>query len=186
MNRLSAIRSFGNPGYSPAKRVRIQNNKWYLVTFQNTESDPRTDYHGLAEGEYTQLLPGKDAREARDSHLNHCNHIADYPGPVFAVWTSAFGYAERLKGYYRTESAAGAAIQSFQAEGEQYKEACLAEAEQYDSYTPERVRGRMRGTAFVDDQDWVAAQVEQYRQIAERCRSSAQNYTSTARIERLR
>jgi len=37
-------------------------------------------------------LPGNAARERRDARLNHCNAIAEYSGPVFAVLTSSYGH----------------------------------------------------------------------------------------------
>src|SRR5258708_27774035 len=58
---------------------------------QNIETEPRADYVGLAEGEYVELLPGDAARERRDARLNHCNAIAEYDGPVFAVMTTQYG-----------------------------------------------------------------------------------------------
>jgi len=61
------------------------------VTFQNVETAPRTDYVGLGEGEYIQLLPGAKAREARDARLNHCNKIEQWDGPVFALCTTSYG-----------------------------------------------------------------------------------------------
>jgi len=91
MNHLTAIRNFANPGYTPTKgKIRIFDNRWYLCVFQNTEHDIGGGYY-LAEGEYTQVLPGKKARDARDSRLNHLNAIKEYDGPVWQL-TSIEGY----------------------------------------------------------------------------------------------
>ena len=84
MDALTAVRSFGNPGYTPV-RSRVYATRWYHCTFQNVERDPRCDYVGLAEGEYTKLLSGAAARRARDSRLNHLNAMVEYKGPVWSV-----------------------------------------------------------------------------------------------------
>ena len=84
MNRLTAIRSFGNPGYTPAKKVRLFNDRYYMLTMQNTETD-QGDGHYLVEGTYTIILPGDKARGERDSHLNHCNGITEYTGPIWQL-----------------------------------------------------------------------------------------------------
>lgn len=84
MNRLTAIRSFGNSRYSPAKRTRVYDNRWYLVTLQNYSRD-QGDGMYLEEGESVELMPGKKAREYRESRLNRCNRIVDYNGDVFRV-----------------------------------------------------------------------------------------------------
>lgn len=76
------VRAFGAPSYTPARRVRVYRDRWYLATMQNVERDPRIDYVGLAEGEYTELVSGTEARERRDSRLNHLNHLVEYRGPV--------------------------------------------------------------------------------------------------------
>ena len=85
MNGLTALRSYGKPGCCPAKGVRIFNDCFYVVRFQNVETDSNPYYVGLAEGEYTELLPGFDARAARDRQLNHCNGITKWDGPVWRV-----------------------------------------------------------------------------------------------------
>jgi hypothetical protein len=59
---------------------------------QNVETDPMTDYVGLAEGEYTVLLPGNQARARRDSKLNHCNNVQEYRGPVYRIDVFKFGH----------------------------------------------------------------------------------------------
>ena len=84
MNHLDAIRNFGNSGYTPTKGIRILNTKWYLCTFQNTEHDQGGGYY-LAEGEYARILPGKEARQARDARLNHLNAIHEYSGEIWKV-----------------------------------------------------------------------------------------------------
>ena len=85
MNKLTAMRTFGKPGFTPVRSFRIYANKWYLCTFQNVERDPRCDYVGLGEGEYTEVLPGKLARRARDASLNHLNGITLWQGEVWSV-----------------------------------------------------------------------------------------------------
>lgn len=82
MNRLTAYRTFGKPGYTPTKHVRIFQDRFYLVTMQNTEHDQGDGYY-LAEGEYTELLHGVEAKRRRDAHLNHCNNIQEYHGPIW-------------------------------------------------------------------------------------------------------
>jgi hypothetical protein len=112
LDTLTAIRSFARPGYCPAKRVRIYNQKWYLVTMQNVETDPRSDYVGLAEGQYVELMPGARARAARDAHLNHCNNIVEYRGPVYALFATRYGDWETEPIYCQTytEAEGNAAI----------------------------------------------------------------------------
>lgn len=90
MNHLTAIRTFAAPGFTPTKGTRIFANRWYRVTMQNTERD-MGDGHYLAEGEYTELLPGNKARERRDARLNHCNRIEEWTGPVYALYTTHYG-----------------------------------------------------------------------------------------------
>ena len=104
MNHLSAIRTFGKPGYTPAKHTRIYDNRWYLCTFQNVETDSRFDYVGLGKGEYQELLPGLAAIQARDAHLNHLNALREWTGPVFRL---AFIYYTKPDiHYYPTREAA--------------------------------------------------------------------------------
>jgi len=83
MDRVTAYRTFGDPSYSPTRRTRIRNDRFYLVTLQNVETDARTDYVGLGEGTYTELVGGAKAREYRDARLNHCNRVEEYAGPVW-------------------------------------------------------------------------------------------------------
>jgi len=86
VDRLTAYRTFGNPGYSPVRgKVRIYSNRWYFCTFQNVEHNPLIDYIGLAQGEYTELLPGEQARGERDSRLNHLNSMREHRGEVWQV-----------------------------------------------------------------------------------------------------
>ena len=91
MNRTTALRAYGKPSYCPAKGIRIRNDSYYLVRMQNVESDSNTDYHGLADGEYTELVTGKEARSRRDSRLNHCNAITVHRTPVYRVVETQFG-----------------------------------------------------------------------------------------------
>ena len=90
MDTLTAVRSFGRPGYSPAKRTRIYANRLYLVTMQNTETD-QGDGHYLVEGEYVELVTGDEARRRRDAQLNHCNAVQEYHGPAYAVYHRPYG-----------------------------------------------------------------------------------------------
>ena len=82
MNKLTAYRTFGKPGYTPTKHIRIYKDRFYRVTMQNTERDQGDGYY-LADGEYTELLDGVEAKRRRDAHLNHCNNIQEYHGPVW-------------------------------------------------------------------------------------------------------
>jgi hypothetical protein len=91
MNTVTAIRTFAQPGFSPAKRTKIYAGRYYVVTMQNVERNPMFDYVGLGDGEYTQLVTGTEARNRRDARLNHCNRIQEWNGPVFAVLTSQYG-----------------------------------------------------------------------------------------------
>ena len=84
VNRLTAYRSFGNPGFTPTRSFRIYSKRWYICTFQNTEHDIGGG-HYLAEGEYSELLPGIEARRARDSQLNHLNAIREHKGSIWSV-----------------------------------------------------------------------------------------------------
>jgi len=99
VNKLTAIRSFANPGFTPVK-LRIYNNRWYLFTFQNIRTD-QGGGHYLAEGEHTILLPGREARRARDRHLNHLNAIREHRGEVWEVTSR-----DRLITYHASETAA--------------------------------------------------------------------------------
>ena len=92
MNTLTALRTFGKSSLTPAKGTRILDSKYYLVTMQNTERDMGGIY--LADGEYRELLTGHAARQRRDARLNHCNHITEWTGPVFAVLTSRYGFLD--------------------------------------------------------------------------------------------
>jgi len=95
MNHQDAIRNLGNPGYTPTKgTIRILNTKYYLCTFQNTETD-QGGGHYLAQGEYTRILPGRQARHARDARLNHLNAIREYQGEIWQV-TGINGYQATL------------------------------------------------------------------------------------------
>lgn len=84
MDKLNAYRTFRKSSYTPVDK-RIYKDRWYLCTFQNIERDGLTDYIGLGEGEYQELLPGDKAREARDARLNHLNAIREWNGQVWKV-----------------------------------------------------------------------------------------------------
>lgn len=115
MDALTAYRSFAKPGYSPARgKIRIYKDRWYLCTFQNTEHDQGGGYY-LAEGEYTELLPGGRARKARDARLNHLNAIEEHAGEVWevvevqrcsrSVWVVSEEAAARVADSIRAENA---------------------------------------------------------------------------------
>ena len=156
MNALTAARTFARPGLCPAKAVRIFNDRWYAVRFQNVETDPRCDYVGLADGEYTELLPGIEARRARDSRLNHCNDIAEWTGPVFRVDLSAFG---RPLGsgprWYVSPAGADKAVEAHLARRAEHIAAGLKEADRHFTQTIESLKASARrsgiGIACLDD-----------------------------------
>ena len=131
MNKLSAIRTFQNPGFSPVRgkgrgKLRIFDNRFYMVTFQNMEVDTGRDYIGLADGEYTELLPGRQAREAREAHLNHCNAIVEYTGPVYSVILAPHGYPQTYV-YAGSEAAADNLIYKMWAEETAWLASCQRE-----------------------------------------------------------
>ena len=130
MTGTTAIRSFGRSGYCPVKRTRIFANRWYLVTFQNIERDGLTDYIGLGEGEYTVLLPGDQARKARDAHLNHCNRIQDYDGPVFRCDSSVYGGNEQIT-FHTSEEGAATKREEIKAAWEKWLADCRKEADRH-------------------------------------------------------
>lgn len=132
---VNIYRQFGNPGYTPAKRTRIENKKWYLVTLQNVETNPLCDYVGLADGQYTELLPGHKAREKREARLNHCNAIQEYKGPVYQLQAIQHGRASYYPEWATSEAAAAKAAAKLEAEYQEFreelqKELTKAEAEQ--------------------------------------------------------
>lgn len=113
MDALTAIRSFGIPSFSPAKRVRIFNKRWYLLEMQNVETDPRCDYMGLAEGTYVLLLPGSKAREQRDCKLNHCNAIVEWKGQVWTVSEQPYACGQWQTSWYADEKEARQEVEKF-------------------------------------------------------------------------
>jgi len=135
MNRLDAIRTFAQPGYCPAKQLRIHKDRYYLVKMQNVETDPRVDYVGLGVGEYLELLPGSAARERRDARLNHCNAIAEYDGPVFAVLTTQYGNwnPERKPHYSPSKEDVEAYIKAQRDAHDKWLDDCEKELAQYEA-----------------------------------------------------
>jgi hypothetical protein len=127
MDRLTAIRTFGSSSFTPAKRTKIFADRWYLVTFQNVETDPMIDYVGLGEGEYSQLLPGNKARESRDAKLNHCNAIVEYTGPVYAAYTTSYGTMREAPMYFGDVDALHTHIASRKAEHDKWISDCQQE-----------------------------------------------------------
>ena len=196
MNRLTAYRTFGMASYTPAKGVRLMDSKWYVVRFQNVERDPRTDYIGLAEGEYTELLRGSAARRARDAHLNHCNGIAEHKGPVYqlAVWELGNGpRPAKMYGipqYYNSEGEARTGATRFEREGVGYIAKCLEQAAKYEAYNPEKfirdAKATGVGIALVDDSQAIAEAVEMHHKWGRGSRAAAFKYTSSWEIRRVR
>ena len=108
MAALTSLRTFRNPGSSPVQGTRIYNRRWYLCTFQNTKYTIGGGRY-LAEGEYTKILPGKEARKARDASLNHLNALEEYTGSVWQVLSwDYFAEMPRVVGYFGTEEEAQA------------------------------------------------------------------------------
>ena len=107
MNRTTLLRTFASPAYRPrAARVRIYSDRWYIVTMQNVERG--MDYLGLGEGEYTELVPGADARDRRDARLNHCNRVTEHLGPVYRAAFNPYATNTERVTYHATEAAARA------------------------------------------------------------------------------
>lgn len=108
MDHTTLIRNFGSSAYRPrAARVRIFSDRWYTVTMQNVERGPG-DFLGLGEGEYTELVPGADARGRRDARLNHCNRVAEHTGPVYRAAFRPYATNPERVTYHATEQAARA------------------------------------------------------------------------------
>ena len=99
MNRITAIRCFGNSRYTPAKKDvnRIMDAKFYLVTLQDFETD-QGDGQYLLDTETTTLFCGRKAREERDSRMNRCNRIVEYTGPVFQLQNDRYPFYCRGEG----------------------------------------------------------------------------------------
>ena len=148
MDRLTAVRTFAVPGFCPAKRVRIYDDRWYSVRFQNVETDPRCDYVGLAEGEYTELLPGDLARRERDRRLNHCNAISEWTGNVYRLDTGQYGHANNRPTWYGYREDADAAVAAFLKKRDDWISACRKEAGRYFAETVESLKARALKTGF--------------------------------------
>ena len=162
MNRLDAIRTFAQPGYCPAKQLRIHKDRYYLVRMQNIETEPRADYVGLGQGEYIELLPGDAARERRDARLNHCNAIAEYDGPVFAVLTTQYGNwnPERKPHYATSKADADTYIKAQRDAHDKWIEDCEQEQARYEA------------AQAAKPEDWRAGAIEDCkRTIANNCNS---------------
>jgi hypothetical protein len=130
MDKLTAIRSFASPGFTPARRVKIFNDHWYLVTMQNVERG-QGDYLGLGEGEYSELLPGDKARERRDARLNHCNSIAEHSGPVFELLANQYGGDVRHVGYFATPKDASTKLDQCKTAYDKWIGDCRAEGDRH-------------------------------------------------------
>lgn len=184
MDKMTALRSFGRPSYTPAKHARIMANRWYMVTFQNTESDPLTDYHGLADGEHVLLLPGKEARAARDARLNHCNGITEYDGHVFAASYVPVGSTERRPcGWYSERGEAAAAYKVLTDERDSMVQRCILSAKYHESInTPERVIAKAKksgiGIACINNSAWIQKEIEQAKRWAAQTREAAKRYAA--------
>lgn len=129
MNKLTAIRSFGDASYSPARQVKLFNDRWYLVRMQNVERG-QGDYVGLGEGEYVELIPGSVARQRRDAKLNHCNSIAEYDGPVFEGFATQYSQMRSI-GYFISQKAAFEAITRKKEDHERWIADCAKEGERH-------------------------------------------------------
>jgi len=168
VNKLDAIRNFAQPSFCPAKHVRIHKDRYYLVRMQNVETDPRVDYVGLGEGEYLELLPGDAARERRDARLNHCNAIAEYDGPVFAVMTTQYGVwnPERKPHYATSKADADTYIKAQRDAHDKWIDDCEKEQALYEAA--------------------YAKKPEQWRAVAiESCKVTIANYRNAFRSETL-
>ena len=131
MDKLTAERSFGNAGFSPAKGVKIYNKRFYAVMMQNVERDSLTDYKGLGDGEYVEILPGRATRDRRDAHLNHCNAIAEYTGQVYMVRRASFGYGLKDGKLVASVGEANSLVREHEAESAKHITACREEALKY-------------------------------------------------------
>src|ERR1035438_5880200 len=132
MNTLTVIRTFAHPGYTPARRVRICSSSWYRVTMQAVEHGPG-DYMGLGEGTYTEILPGQKARERRDAHLNHCNAIEEYTGPIFELLCNRYGGAIQHVGYFASKGDVEKKLDERKAEHDKWISDLLVEAAMYEN-----------------------------------------------------
>jgi hypothetical protein len=133
MDKLTALRTFGNPSISPAKRTKIFADRWYLVTMQNVERDPRCDYVGLGEGTYQELLPGNKARERRDARLNHCNHIVEWDGNVYEAFASRYGSEAQHLAWFPTVDETFDAITAEKAKHDKWIADCQHEQEIHET-----------------------------------------------------
>ena len=113
MQTLTAHRTFGDAGYSPARRVRIFSDRWYQVVMQTVEHDQGGGMY-LGDGEYVEIVPGTEARNRKTARLNHCNGIREYKGEV---WTATTRDPSCRPVYYPTLAAAQAAVDGAHADG---------------------------------------------------------------------
>ena len=97
---------------------------------QNVEHG-QGDYVGLGEGEYVELLPGNTARERRDAHLNHCNRIQEYGGPVFELRTNRYGGELQHVGYFGTVEKMSAKLDARKAAHDKWIADCRAHGESH-------------------------------------------------------
>lgn len=162
-DNLTMFRTFGRSDYSPARNVRIRKDKFYLVRMQNTSRDQGDGYY-LEPGEYTELVPGSDARARRDARLNHCNAVTEYTGPVYRVTLYQFSreHAPRIH-YARSADDAAALVQQHNTARQAHAEACRKEANRL------RARGEQQdhATARLMHQQW-AADADRAAEMAER------------------
>lgn len=132
MNSLTATRTFAAPGYTPARHVRILSSAWYKVTMQNVEHG-QGDYAGLAEGTYTEILPGTEARKRRDAQLNHCNSIEVWTGSVWELRANQYGGELKHAGYYSTPEDMAREMDKRKHAHDKWIADCEAEAERHDA-----------------------------------------------------
>jgi hypothetical protein len=172
MNRLTAIRTFAAPGVTPTKRVKLFNHRWYYVRMQNVERG-QGDYVGLGEGEYTELLPGNKARERRDAHLNHCNAIAEYSGPVFDLFANRYGGELEHVGYFATPEDAAAKLDACKTSHDKWIRDCRIEGE----------RHRATASAIEQGTGESILTAEMHRQAAKECDAVADQHADGFRCD---
>jgi hypothetical protein len=177
MDRMTAIRSFGNAGYTPARKVRVENKKWYLVTLQNIERD-QGDYMGLGEGEYQVLVPGAKAREYRQAHLNHCNRIEEYNGEVFGVTWSMYNVGQEQVTYCANTEAVKKEVERINNLKKDHIEKCIKGGDDYlKRANAESIIAQAKRTSVgincIDDPQWVTAQIAMYEDWAKQSYAAA-------------
>jgi len=166
MNTLTAIRTFAKPGFSPAKRTKLFNDRWYIERGQG-------DYLGLGEGEYTELLPGNKARDRRDAHLNHCNRLAEYDGPVFELMANQYGGELRSFGFYPTIADLTVKLDSAKASHDKWVMDCRTEAAKHMATALELEHGTGKSIMTA----------EHHRQVSKDCTAVADKHKASFKCD---